>query len=109
MQESRIPIHVKVLSMAASAGLYIALAAKHRTASKNTIFLLHKGSYSLGGNAGEVEDVLDFYKDKVDSKIVELILGSTKLTESKLKTIRRNETYCLAEEALEMGFIDEII
>ena len=109
IQESRIPIHAKVLSVAASAALYLTIACKYRTASRNSIFLLHKGSYSIGGNASEVEDVLEFYKGEVDEKIVELILNKTKVTKEDLKKIRRNETYCLGEKALEYGFVDEII
>ena len=109
IQESRIPIHAKVLSVAASAALYLTIACKYRTASRNSIFLLHKGSYSIGGNASEVEDVLEFYKGEVDNKIVELILSRTNVSKEELKKIRRNETYCLGEKALEYGFIDEII
>jgi len=109
IQESRIPIHAKVLSVAASAALYLTIAYKYRTASKNSIFLLHKGSYSIGGNASEVEDVMEFYKGEVDNKIVELILSRTNVSKEELKKIRRNETYCLGEKALEYGFIDEII
>lgn len=109
IQESRIPIHCKVLSLAASAALYMTLACKHRTGSKNSIYLLHKGSYSIGGNANEVEDVLDFYKGEVDTKFSELIISRTNLTKDELKKIRRNETYVLGEKALEMGFIDEIV
>ena len=109
IQESRIPIHAKVLSVAASAALYLTIACKYRTASKNSIFLLHKGSYSIGGNASEVEDVMEFYKGEVDNKIVELILSRTNVSKEELKKIRRNETYCLGEKALEYGFIDEII
>lgn len=109
IQESRIPIHAKVLSVAASAALYMCLACKYRVANKNSILLLHKGSYSIGGSASEVEDVMDFYKGEVDKKIVELILNRTNLTEDKLKKIRRNETYVLGEKALEYGFIDQIV
>lgn len=109
IKDSRIPIHAKVLSIAASAALYLTIACKYRIASRNSIFLLHKGSYSIGGNASEVEDVLEFYKGEVDSKIVELILNRTKVNKDELKKIRRNETYCLGERALELGFIDEIV
>lgn len=110
IRNSRIPIHVKVMSMAASAGLYIALACHKRIASKNSIFLLHKGSYSLGGNANEVEDIMEFYKGQVDEKFVNLILETTKISKEELKKIRRNELYVLAEEAKDKyGFIDEIV
>lgn len=111
IENSRIPIHCRVLSIAASAGLYILLACKHRTASKNSVFLLHKGSITLGNtNFSEAEEILDFYKGEVQDKFDDLILRRTKITKDKLKKIRRNETYCLGETALnEFGFVDEII
>jgi ATP-dependent protease ClpP protease subunit len=110
IQNSRIPIHVKVLSVAASAGLYITLACHFRVASKNSLFLLHKGSYSFDGNAGEVEDAMGYYKNVADKKFTELIINRSKLTLSKLKAIRRTELYVLGEDALkEYGFIDEIV
>jgi len=111
IEKSRIPINCRVLSVAASAGLYIAISCKHRVASSNTIFLLHKGSISLGStSAGEAEDIIAFYKDEVGKIFDDLILRRTKITPEELKTIKRNETYCLAKDALELyGFIDEIV
>lgn len=110
IEESRIPIHVRVLSIAASAGLYITLACHHRIGYKNSIFLLHKGSISVGGNAGAAEDTMDFYKEQVQAKFDDLVIRRTKISEDKLKEIRRNETYCLGQEALdEYGFIDALI
>lgn len=111
IEKSRIPIHARVLYIAASAGLYIAIACKHRVASNNTIFLLHKGSISLGNtSAGEAEDIIAFYKDEVGKIFDDLILRRTKITAPELKKIKRNETYCLAQEALDKyGFIDEIV
>ena len=109
IKKSRIPIHSKVLAIAASAGLYLNLACHWRTASRNSIFLLHKGSLSLAGNSSEVEDTVDFYKDKIDGIITKLILETTKLTDEDLKKIRRAETYAMGDEALEKyGFIDEL-
>jgi len=111
IENSRIPIHCKVLSIAASAGLYITVACHKRIASKNSIFLLHKGSISLGNaSMGEAEDLIAFYKDEVGGIFDDLILRRTKIKADELKKIRRNETYCLAQDALEKyGFIDEIV
>jgi len=111
IENSRIPINGRVLSVAASAGLYMLTACKHRTANKNSIFLLHKGSISLGNtNVAEAEDIIAFYKDDVGKLFDDLILRRTKITPEELKKIRRNETYCLAPVALEQyGFIDEIL
>lgn len=110
IEESRIPIHIHVLAMAASAGLYITVAGHHRVGYKNSIFLLHKGSINVGGNAGAAEDTMDFYKGPVQEKFDDLIIRRTKIDENKLKKIKRNETYCLGQDALEeYGFIDELI
>jgi ATP-dependent Clp protease protease subunit len=110
IEESRIPINVKVITVASSAGLYITIACKHRVGYKNTMFLLHKGSIQLTGNMGEAEEVMEFYKVQVQEKMDDLVLRRTKITLEQLKKIRRNETYCLGEEALETyGFIDELI
>lgn len=110
IEKSRIPIHCRVLSVAASAGLYIAISCHKRYASKNSIFLLHKGSVAFMGNTGEAEDFIEFYKKEIGGIFDDLILRRTKITAEELKKIRRNETYCLGQEALDKyGFIDEII
>ncbi len=109
IKNSRIPIHAKVLAIAASAGLYMMLSCHYRTASSSSVFLLHKGSLSISGNSSEIEDVVDFYRGPVDEILTKLILERTNITEDELKKIRRNETYVLGKEALEKyGFIDEL-
>ena len=110
IEKSRIPINCRVLSIAASAGLYIAIACKHRIASENSIFLLHKGSIQISGNMGEAEEIMGFYKEEVQAKFDELVINKTKITKNELKKMRRNETYCLGLDALnKYGFVDEII
>jgi len=109
IEKSRVPIHCRVLSIAASAALYMTIACHKRFASKNSIFLLHKGSIQIYGNMGEAEDIMEFYKEEVGSLFDDLIIRRTNITKEELKKIRRKETYCLGEKALELGFIDEII
>jgi ATP-dependent Clp protease, protease subunit len=109
IQKSRIPIHIKVMAIAASAGLYICIAGHKRIANKNSIFLLHKGSISLQGNSGDAEDTIAFYKEEVGKVFDDLIISRTNITAEELKKIRRNETYCMGEQAIEYGFIDEIV
>lgn len=110
IEKSETPVDAKVLSMSASAGLYITIACRHRVASKNSIFLLHKGSIQLSGNFGECEEILEFYKKEVQNKMDDLIIRRTKITDKMLNKIRRNETYCFGQDALDKyGFIDEIV
>jgi ATP-dependent Clp protease protease subunit len=109
IENSRVPIHCRVLSIAASAALYMTIACHKRFASKNSILLLHKGSIQIQGNMGEAEDIMDFYKEEIGSLFDDLIVRRTKITKEELKKIRRKETYCLGEKALELGFVDEIV
>ena len=109
IENSRIPIHCRVLSVAASAALYMTIACHKRFASKNSILLLHKGSIQIYGNMSEAEDIMDFYKEEIGSLFDDLIIRKTNITKEELKKIRRKETYCLGDKALEFGFIDEII
>ncbi len=109
IQKSRIPIHVKVLAKACSAGLLITLACKHRMASKESVFLLHDGSCLVSGSAGKARDTMDFF-DNLDGKIKELITTRTKIDETEYKKLERKEIYCFGQEALERyGFIDELV
>lgn len=109
IESSRIPIHIRVLAIAASAGLYITMAGHYREAYKNSIFLLHKGSTTITGNTAAAEDAMEFYRGPVNDILEDLILRKTKITKEELKQIRRNETYCLGERALKYGFIDALI
>lgn len=109
IQKSRIPIHVRVLAKACSAGLLITLACKHRVASKESVFLLHDGSCLVSGSAGKARDTMDFFDD-LDGKIKELVITRTKIDENEYKKLERKEIYCFGQEALEKyGFIDELI
>jgi ATP-dependent Clp protease protease subunit len=110
IENSRIPIHARVIGRACSAGLYITIACKHRMAQKDAMFLLHKGSIRFDGNTGEAEEMMDFYQKEVQKRFDDLIIRRTKLTEKDLKKIRRNETYVMSLDAKEkFGFIDEIL
>lgn len=108
IQSSRIPIHVRVLSKACSAGLLIALAAKKRFASKNSIFLMHDGSYMLANSSSKAKDTMEFL-DALEVKVDNLILSKSKLTHEDYEKLKRKELYCFGDEALKYGFIDELI
>ena len=108
IQNSRIPIHVRVLSKACSAGLLIAIAGKRRSASKNSIFLMHDGSYMLANSSSKAKDTMEFL-DALEAKVDELIIGKTNLTKEEYEQLKRKELYCFGEEALKYGFIDELV
>jgi Protease subunit of ATP-dependent Clp proteases len=107
MQESRIPINVRVLNKACSAGLLITLAGKKRYANKDSIFLLHDGEQFISNSSGKARDTMKFL-ESVEKKVDNLILSRTKLTEDEYEKIKRLENWYFADDALNLGFIDVI-
>lgn len=108
IRNSRIPIHVVVLAKALSAGLLITLACHKRMATKESVFLLHDGDLQLAGSSGKAKDTMEFL-NTLEEKIDKLVLERTKLTEEEYERLKRKELYVFGEQALELGFIDELI
>lgn len=107
MQKSRIPIDVRVLSKALSAGLLITLAGRRRIANKNTIFLLHEGSSFVQNASSKAKDTMKFL-ESIEKKVDELVLNKTNLTPQQYKKIKKDEFWCFGDKALELGFVTEL-
>lgn len=107
MEESRIPINVRVLNKACSAGLLITLAGKKRYANKDSIFLLHDGESFINNSMGKAKDTMKFL-ESIENKVDDLILSKSKLTKKEYEKIKRQEFWCFSDEALRLGFIDVV-
>ena len=108
IKQSKTPIHTIALGNAASMGAILLMAGHKRSAYSFSNILIHSGSTFLGGTSNQVQDTLDYYKEK-EKHIKDFILKNTKITEEKYKEMFRNEWWMTSETALENGIIDEII
>jgi ATP-dependent Clp protease protease subunit len=108
METSRTPIHTIVQTKAYSAGSIILTAGHKRFASKRAMILLHEGTTGVMGSAGKSKDTMAFY-ERQDDKVKELFLETTEISEELYEKNRHKEWYLFAEEALELGIVDEII
>lgn len=107
---SETPVKTIVLGRAMSMSLLIAAAGHVRQASANARFMYHEGYYGIEGSGRVHENELEEYK-LTESKYDELLIEYTSITEQKLKQVKKRakDWYFGADEALELGLIDEII
>lgn len=111
IEQSETPVHIYIHGQAQSMGFAIATCGHYRYASKRTTFMYHEISWEtnrekLQYHEQEVEEGKRLWKVYDD-----IVTANTKITQKKLDQIKRahKEWYMTAEEALQLGVIDEII
>lgn len=101
-------ITVKVLGVVASIGSIIAMAADKIVMPKNTFMMIHSPSAHLYANASEMRDMADLL-DKFESSLISTYVARTGLSAEEIKAMLDKETFMTADEALKLGFADEVI
>lgn len=101
-------INMFIDGICASAGTIISSAGDHVYMPENTLFMIHNPMTSLyGANADEMRETADIL-DKVQATIIAAYQKKTGQSEEKLKELMSKDTYLTAQEAKDLGFIDEI-
>lgn len=110
IEQSKTPIHIVTLGMAASMGAYIAMSAPkgNRKCYEFSTFLIHAGSIVLAGNTNDVESTIKYYTD-MKKDIEAFIYRHTKISKELYKKMQKEEWYLSSKEALRLGIVDEII
>jgi ATP-dependent Clp endopeptidase proteolytic subunit ClpP len=103
-----IPVHVHVNGIAASMGSILGLSGKRRTASPNSIFLLHK---IRGGFKGRHQELLDavYNWELMNKMLVKIYVDNSNLSAEEVEKLMNDEKEMSAQEALRYGLIDEIV
>ena len=102
------PIDVTIDGVAASMGGVIAMVGDKVTMHDNAILMLHKPMGVTWGNSDEMRKQADVL-DKYEQRLINIFMSRFKGTEDELKEIISAETWYLADEAKERGFVDEVI
>lgn len=109
IKASKTPVHTYVTGAAYSCGLMIALAGDHRYAYPHSSFLFHEGSIgSEMQDAHKFKKYAEFYNTQLE-QMKQFILENTKITEEEYDKISKDDNWYTTEQALEKGFIDEVI
>ena len=107
MHKAKINIYIDAL--AASIASVIAMSGDTIFMHKNSFLMIHNSWIMTVGNAKELRDTADLL-DKTDEASNQAYLDrALNISEKELKELLDAETWLTASEALEKGFIDEIL
>ena len=108
LKRHKAKVVINIDGIAASAATLITCAGDIVKMPKNAFFMVHNPWVVATGDSEEMRrqaDVLEKYKNA----IIETYLQKVNINKEKLSELMDNESWLNAEEALEYGFIDEII
>ena len=96
-----------VEGIAASIATIVVLAADKVYMSENSLFMIHN---AWGGSMGEANDLRKQADvlEKISNEIANTYVKKTNLPVDRVKEMMQEETWLNAEEAKEIGFVDEI-
>ena len=112
-------VHVYYRGMNASAATIASMGAKHVAIEASAMYLVHKCSFPIfewaALNADQLREKADEYMkaandaEKIDLTIASLYAGKCKKSVAELLDLMKEEKWLTAQEALEWGFVDEVI
>lgn len=98
----------KIVGIAASAASIIAMGCKKIKMSPVGQLMIHKASVVASGNHNKMEHAAEVLKTH-DEAIANAYMLKTGMDSDKLLELMDKETYFNAQEALKLGFVDEIM
>lgn len=113
IEQSKTPVIIHIMSMAASMGLLVAMAGHNNPNVKTvchpfSVGLLHSGSTYLEGSSHAVKDAFDF-SQQYEERIKEYILSHSNIDEKLYDKVERKEYWMDSNEMNRLGIVDEII
>lgn len=109
IKTSKTPVYTYVTGAAYSCGLIVAMAGHKRFAYPHSSFLMHEGSIGSDiQDAHKFKKYAEFYNVQLE-QMKKFVLENTKITSEEYDKISKDDNWYTAEQALEKGFIDEIV
>jgi ATP-dependent Clp protease protease subunit len=101
-------VTMNVIGWAASAASIVLMGADVSRISPSGFVMIHNGQAGVEGDRHELREVADML-DKVDDAIAGVYAARTKLGKRKITDFLDAQTTFSAKEAVENGFVDEIL
>jgi len=108
---SETPVYTINVGQWCSMAFVIGITGHKRFSLPGMTFLMHDGSTYTRGSSKKVQDQIEYYK-KVEQEVIKphiLKCSKNKMTGKEYDSLDRVEYYMLAKDAMEKGFIDEIV
>lgn len=101
----KVTVHID--TMAASIASVIACAADHVIINSNAQFMIHKAWTVAMGNSTDFRGLIE-QLDSLDGMIADVYVERTGASRDELMDMMEKETYLSAEDAVAIGFADEV-
>lgn len=101
-------VEVRVEGVAASIASVIALAGDHVAIEPSAFFMIHDPWSAAIGNSTELRELADVL-DKIGEKLVGIYARKSGAAETAIAELMAAETWLNAEEAHELGLVDEVL
>ena len=94
--------------MAASMAGILLQAGDTRWIGQQAWLMIHRAAFGAYGKTFEIEDEVKFVK-RIEERILDIFTSRSKLTRNRIKrNWERKDWWISAEEALELGLIDDV-
>ncbi len=100
-------ITARILGVAASAASVVAMAGDHIVMPDNSFMMVHQPFAGTIGNAENLREMADVL-DKIGNSLVSIYVRRSGQSEDKVRELLAAETWLNAQDALALGFADEI-
>ncbi len=101
-------VTVKIEGLAASMATIIALAADRVEMTSNSLFMIHSPMSNVFGNKAQMRKQINAL-EKVETTMLSVYKAKTNISEDDIEQMMARETWLSAHEALELGFVDEVL
>lgn len=106
---SKTPVYTINVGQWSSMSFLIGITGHKRFSFPHATFLLHDGSSGAFGSSNKVQDRVKF-DERFENEVVKAhVLSHSKMTSAEYDAYARVEYYMLPNDALERGFIDEVV
>ena len=109
IEQSKTPVYTINVGRWCSMAFLIGIAGHKRFSLPNMVFLMHDGTNITWDSGCKAQDKMEFDKKFKEEIVRKHVLKHSKMSKEDYAAKVRMELYMLPEEALERGFIDEIV
>lgn len=100
-------VHADIIGIAASMATVIVSAADTVSMAENALYMIHNPWSMAMGDSDDMKKQADIL-DKIKASLLQAYVRKTGMPEEKISALMDAETWLTAQEAYDLGFVDEI-